>query len=173
MKRWRQRIDHGDVIESPRGEFVLYEDHAKALSARLQDLEEAREGLANYAQEVERLRAALRAEKCPNPNCPMPQSPMAEPKEVSCKHPTTYKIVQGSLDWCTPCPWCEIEQARQELTDLRRAYEYQKGNAERLKTELLEVNKALGLPREIESNAERVKAALRLRAGLPQSDEQT
>jgi uncharacterized membrane-anchored protein YhcB (DUF1043 family) len=66
----------------------------------------AEEGLANYAQEVakltnriedyrqllrmtttesehlvreenERLRAALRAEKCPNPNCPMPAEPQS------------------------------------------------------------------------------------------------
>lgn len=26
IKRFKQRIDHGDVIESPRGEFVLYAD---------------------------------------------------------------------------------------------------------------------------------------------------
>lgn len=49
MKRWRQRIDHGDVIESPRGEFVLYEDHAKTLSARLQELEEIKQERLTWA----------------------------------------------------------------------------------------------------------------------------
>ena len=35
MKRWRQRIDHGDVIESPRGEFVLYDDHEREMNGLL------------------------------------------------------------------------------------------------------------------------------------------
>jgi len=60
-----------------------------------QELSLAEEGLANYAQENAelrrcldggvdcaqeklRLRAALRAEKCPNPNCPMPQEPQGD-----------------------------------------------------------------------------------------------
>ncbi len=34
LKRWRHRIDHGDVIQSPRGEYVLYED-ARAEIERL------------------------------------------------------------------------------------------------------------------------------------------
>lgn len=29
VKRFRQRIDHGDVIESPNGEFVLWADYAR------------------------------------------------------------------------------------------------------------------------------------------------
>lgn len=44
MKRYDCHV--GEYFERPDGEFVLYEDHAKALSARLQDLEEAREGRA-------------------------------------------------------------------------------------------------------------------------------
>jgi hypothetical protein len=27
IRRWRHRIDQGDVIESPQGEFILFEDH--------------------------------------------------------------------------------------------------------------------------------------------------
>jgi hypothetical protein len=29
VKRFRQRIDHGDVIQSDRGEFVLYDDYER------------------------------------------------------------------------------------------------------------------------------------------------
>jgi hypothetical protein len=39
VKRWKYRENLGDLIESHRGEYVLYDDHAKALSARLQQIE--------------------------------------------------------------------------------------------------------------------------------------
>lgn len=36
-------------MQSPTGEFVLYEDYAKALSARLQDLEEIKQERLTWA----------------------------------------------------------------------------------------------------------------------------
>lgn len=41
MKRFKQRIDLGDVIESPSGEFVLYADYEK-LQQELQKVLEER-----------------------------------------------------------------------------------------------------------------------------------
>jgi len=68
----------------------------------------------------------------------------------------------------------EIEQIRADISqayDLRDKAEGRYctalGDIERLQTQLLEVNKALGLDRDNTDNAERVKAALRLRAQLP------
>jgi hypothetical protein len=39
-RRWRQRPDHGDVIESPNGEFVLWEDYDRVVrsSAELDEI---------------------------------------------------------------------------------------------------------------------------------------
>lgn len=33
IRRFKQRIDHGDVIESPKGEFVLFKDVEGAIRA--------------------------------------------------------------------------------------------------------------------------------------------
>lgn len=90
MKRWRHRIDHGDVLESPQGEFVLWKDHedvirtqaaaaiagmnsAKAVSsAQLQQayrlnresapeaLESERNANALLTEEIDNLRALIR-----------------------------------------------------------------------------------------------------------------
>jgi hypothetical protein len=58
---WRE-IEDGEawMVDSRNGDWVKYDDHAKLLSALLQQIEGLKEGLANYAQELADLREYLR-----------------------------------------------------------------------------------------------------------------
>ena len=59
-----------------------------------------------------------------------------------------------------------LSNALEDNEGLKARLEDAQARNERLKTERLEINKALGLPRDTEANIERVKVALLLRAEL-------
>lgn len=61
MRRWRQRIDKGDVIESPHGEFVLHED-AQAEIRELQAQVDC--SVTPYELQVERLKGLILEHAC-------------------------------------------------------------------------------------------------------------
>ena len=65
LRRWRHRIDHGDVIQSPRGEYVLWADYDELAQAHMTLIGEfqAQEAeLEALKHDNERLMKSLNAE---------------------------------------------------------------------------------------------------------------